>query len=338
MKIKQYLFSNISNTFFPIIFGLFFITSIIFLVKIASLTSIITLNVDELFTLYLYVIPEIIFYTVPISFFISLVIALSKLSLEYELIVITSFGFNPLKIIKILFPICFLLSLSLIVVSVGLIPKTKHLSASLLNQKKKEANFNIKASEFGQKFGPWLIYIEKKKDNKFLNVTLFKTDKKVDQFIVSKEAELKNDKGNLSFILKNGRSFYLEDNLIHQVDFDEMNISDSLSSKRMESFTNAFDYWKTKFKLNKDLNKFSFYILVSIFPCLSLLLVLVFSYFNPRYDKNLSIGYGVTSVVIFYVFAKKLSDILQLESLLIVPLIWVLISYLMYHKRIKSLY
>ena len=163
MKIKQYLYSNIASTFFPIIFGLFFITSIIFLVKIASLTSIITLNVWELMTLYLYVVPKIFFYTIPISFFISLVMSMARLSNEYELIVITSFGFNPTRIVKMLFPICFLLSFALLVVSVGLIPKAEHLSSVLLNQKKKEANFNIKASEFGQKFGDWLIYIDEKK-------------------------------------------------------------------------------------------------------------------------------------------------------------------------------
>ena len=92
MKLKQYLYSQLAITFFPIFLGLFFITSIIFLVKIASLTSIITINFIELFTLYAYVIPQIIFYTMPISFFISLVITLSKLASEYELTVITSFG------------------------------------------------------------------------------------------------------------------------------------------------------------------------------------------------------------------------------------------------------
>ncbi|NQY21111.1 MAG: YjgP/YjgQ family permease [Campylobacteraceae bacterium] len=338
MKIKQYLFSNIAHTFFPIILGLFFITSIIFLVKIASLTSVITLNGRELFTLYLYILPEIIFYTVPISFFISLVISLGKLSHEYELIVITSFGLNPLKIAKMLFPICFLMSLSLLVVSVGLIPKTNYLTASLLNDKKKEANFNIKASEFGQKFGPWLIYIEKKKDNKFTNVTLFKTDKKVDQFILSEEAELKNDKGNLSFILKNGKSFFIENNIINQIDFKEMNISDSLSGNKLREFTNSYNFWVDKLKKDKDLDDLSFYILVSIFPCISLLFVIAYGYFNPRYDKNSTTMYAVIIVVLFYIFAKKTSDKFELEALYIVTSIWILLSYLIYYKKIKSLY
>ena len=35
---------------------------------------------------------------------------------------------------------------------------------SFIDYKKSEANFNIKESEFGQKFGDWLIFIEKKED------------------------------------------------------------------------------------------------------------------------------------------------------------------------------
>ncbi len=83
MKLKQYLLNQLAHTFFPIFLGLYFITSIIFLVKIAALTSVITMNIFELFQLYTYVIPSIIFYTAPISFFVSLVLTLSKLSSEY---------------------------------------------------------------------------------------------------------------------------------------------------------------------------------------------------------------------------------------------------------------
>lgn len=137
MKLKQYLLSQLSQTFFPIFFGLYFITSIIFLVKIASLTSAITMDFIELLKLYSYVMPTIIFFTLPISFFVSLVITLSKLSSEYELIVITSFGLNPLKIIKIFFPITLVLSIALLIVSLGLIPKSKYLNSTFLEQKKK---------------------------------------------------------------------------------------------------------------------------------------------------------------------------------------------------------
>ena len=140
MKLNHYLYSQFAITFFPIFLGLFFITSIVFLVKIASLTSIITIDFFELFRLFAYVVPQIIFYTMPISFFISMVITLAKLASEYELTVITSFGLNPVNILKIFLPLTLLLSALLLVVSVGLIPKTKFLTKQFLETKKKESS------------------------------------------------------------------------------------------------------------------------------------------------------------------------------------------------------
>jgi len=270
LKLKQYLFSQISLTFIPIFFGLFFITSIVYLVKIAALTSVITMNVVELFTLYVYIVPSIIFYTLPISFFISLVIALSKLSSEYELIVITSFGLNPLKFVKMLFPITFLLTISMIIISLGLIPKTKHLTNNMLEIKKKEANFNIKASEFGQKFGDWLVYITDKKDKVYSDVKLFKTDGKTDQFILSKTATLNNNDGDLSFVLQDGKSFAINQKELNQIDFKDMRINSKLANSDAKLFTNPLSYWKFKLENKQDVDDFVFYTLASFFPILSL--------------------------------------------------------------------
>jgi len=338
MKLKQYLFSQISITFLPIFFGLFFITSIIFLVRIAALTSVITMNVIELFTLYAYVIPNILFFTLPISFFISLVIAFSKLSAEYELIVITSFGLNPLRLLKIIFPLTLILSFTMLIVSLGLIPKTKHLTSTMLEQKKKEANFNIKESEFGQKFGDWLIYITDKKDKVYSDVKLFKTDNKTDQFIISQTAKLHNEDGDLSFILKDGKSFAIEEKELNQINFKSMKISDSLSNSKLASFSNAKDYWTDKINRNDDVDKFTFYILTSLFPVLSLLLVISFGYFNPRYDKNRAAAYSILCVVIYYVGADYLSKHIFLNALYVVPVLWVAMTYFVYSKKIKEIY
>lgn len=285
MKLKQYLYSQLATTFFPIFLGLFFITSIIFLVRIASLTSIIQINFYELFLLYSYVVPQIIFYTMPISFFVSLVITLSKLSGEYELTVITSFGLNPVKILKIFLPITFFLSMSLLVVSVGLIPKTKFLTSQMLNQKKKEASFNIKASEFGQKFGDWLIYISEKDDKKYSDVKLFQTDGTKDQFVTAKKAVLNNEDGKLNFRLFDGKTFVIDDKELNQIDYKNMDINDSLKGQKDEFFTDSYEFWKQKIK-EKDTDKLARYTLVSLFPLISLFLVITFGYFNPRYEKE----------------------------------------------------
>ena len=338
MKLKQYLYSQLAITFFPIFLGLFFITSVIFLVKIASLTSIITINFSELFQLFSYVIPQIIFFTMPISFFLSLVITLAKLASEYELTVITSFGLNPTKILKIFLPITLIISSLLLVVSVGLIPKTKYLSKQFLEKKKKEANFNIKASEFGQKFGDWLIFINGKDEKIYDEVKLFKTEKKEDQFIVSKTAILDNDKGFLSFKLEDGKAFVINEKEFDQINFKSMYINDSIADSKMVAFSDSYEYWKNNIARNADVDDLTMYILTSIFPLISLFLVITFGYFNPRYEKNRAVFYSLISIVLYYIFIKIVGDKILLHALYLIPTIWISATYILYSKTIQKEY
>jgi len=339
VKLKQYLLSQFSNTFFPIFLVLYFITSIIFLVRIASVTSVITIDLFELLTLYAYNLPSIIFYTMPISFFVSLVITLSKLSSEYELIVITSFGLNPTNILKIFLPITFIMSISLLIISIGLIPKTKYLSQEMINQKTKEANFNIKASEFGQKFGDWLIYISKKDDKLYEEVKLFKAQKKdADQFIIAKNARLNNDSGNLSFVLKDGKTFFFEKDKINQIDYKVMHINDTLSESSITPFTDAFDYWNIRSNSKSHVAKLSFYVLTSIFPFISIYLVVAFGYFNPRYEKNRSVAYAIVSVVGFYLISDPLTKAIGFASIIVVAVFWAILSYYIYKSNVQKVY
>ena len=338
MKLNNYLYSQLAITFFPIFLGLFFITSIVFLVKIASLTSIITMDFFELFKLYAYSTPQIVFFTMPISFFISLVITLAKLASEYELTVITSFGLNPVNILKVFLPVTLLLSALLLVVSVGLIPKTKFLTKQFLDVKKKEANFNIKASEFGQKFGDWLIYISDKNNKTYSDVKLFKTEEKKDQFIISETAVLDNDKGALSFKLRDGKAFIIDEKELNQIDFKSMYINDSIEDSKLEVFTDTYSYWKLRLEYKFDTDELTSLILTSLFPLLSLFLVITFGYFNPRYEKNKAVPFSLVAVVLYYVLIKILGDKILLHALYVVPIIWLSGSYFLYSKTIKKEY
>ncbi|KLE10808.1 LptF/LptG family permease [Aliarcobacter butzleri] len=338
MKLQRYLYSQLAITFFPIFFGLFFITAVIFLVKISALTAIITVNFFELFRIFSYTIPDIIFYTMPISFFISMVITLSKLSSEYELTVITSFGLNPFKILKIFLPLTLLLTLLLLVVSVGLIPKTDFERKQFVNIKKNEANFNIKSGEFGQKFGDWLIFINDKKNNLYEDVKLLKVQKDNDQFVISKNAVLDNDKGVLSIRLDEGKAFLIDKEEFNQINYEAMYINDSISAAKTTVFTTTYDYWKDNIKNKVDLDDLTFFILTSFFPLMSLFLVITFGYFNPRYEKNRAIMYSLISIVLYYVLIKSIGDKIFLHTLYIIPIIWLSGTYFLYSKTIKKEY
>lgn len=340
MKLRQYLFNQLALTFFPIFLGLYFITSIIFLVKIASLTSVITINFFELIKLYGFMMPSIIFYTLPVSFFISVAITLSKLSNEYELIVVTSFGLNPLKILKIFLPITVFISLSLIVVSLGLIPKTKYEREVFMDKKQTEANFNIKASEFGQNLGNWLIFIEKKDEKFYHNVKLFKTQENQDQFIIAKNATLNNDEGELSFKLFEGKSFHIQDEEFNQIDYSNMTIFNNIRNNHSGyTFIDSYNYWK-HYLLDDDseTQKFAYYILLSFFPLLSLLIAVNYGYYNPRYEKSRAVQWCAFYIVIYYSLISFLTKQVYLHSLYIIPVLWISWSYFLYTRSVKKQY
>ena len=337
MRLSNYLHSQLAISFFPIFLGLFFITSVVFLVKIVSLTSVIKMNFVELFGLYLYTIPQILFFTLPISYFLSMAICISKLSSEHEITVITSFGIGPLKIIKLFFPVTLFISVILLTVSLGLIPKTKYLMNKFIDYKKSEANFNIKESEFGQKFGDWLIFIEKKEDNIYKNVKLFKKEEK-EELIISERAFLDNNKGSLTFKLFNGKIFIIDDKELNEIKFETMYINELVKNDYILEFTTSLDYWIMSLEHNLDNDSFVFFILSSIFPLISIFFIISFSYFNPRYEKNRAVAYSIVIVVLYYIVIKYTGDKLLLHSLYIIPSIWIVSSYILYSKTTKKEY
>lgn len=330
--LKKYLNKTYANTFFPIFLTLYTITSIIFLVKIASLTSVIQINFFELLELYSYNIATILFYTLPVSLFISLGLSLTKLSSEYELIVMTSFGLNPLQIFKMFLPLLLLSSILVLTISLVLIPKSSFLKSSFYNYKKMEAQFNIKASEYGQEFGKWLVYVEKETNGLYEDIVLYQQNGQEDIFIVAKYAKLNNLGNALSFQLREGRVVRMKDG-INQIDFKSMVINNEIEQlKELSSFQDLVKYWSIKNI------QFSWYSMFSIMPLVLSFFIIVIGYYNPRYDKNRSVVFGLLAVTIYIILIKELSRQYNVSILYFLPFIWLIIGYIFYRYKIKPYY
>ena len=336
--LKKYLLLNYSETFFPIFLTLYTITSIIFLVKIASLTSIIQINFLELLELYSYSVPKILFYTLPISVFVSLVLTLSKLSSEYELIVITSFGLNPIKILKLIFPTILLSAILLLLLSLVLMPKADYMKETFLQNKKTEAQFNIKASEYGQAFGKWLIYVNEEDKGNYEDIVLFQQENQTDTFIISKYATMNNDGSSLSLNLDIGKALKITDK-INQIDFKKMIINNELKSTlNINTLDDLILYWKNMSNDKSKEAEFSFAILSSIFPLLSILFIIYIGYYNPRYQKNHSTLLAIALTTIFLILSHRASKEFGLITLAFIPTLWVMISLFIYKFKVKPHY
>ncbi|MEA3552862.1 MAG: LptF/LptG family permease [Campylobacterota bacterium] len=336
--LKKYLLVTYSQTFFPIFLTLFIITSIMYLVRVSALTSVMEINFAELLTLYSFYIPSILFYTLPISIFISIAISLSKLSTEYELIVITSFGLKPTKILKLLFPTLLFSTIFLLINSLVLIPKANHLYDNFKAKKEQEAKFNIKASEYGQAFGDWLIYVNEKKDGLYKDVVLFQQNQTADTVVISNSATLKNEESALGLHLKDGNAVKIDD-VVTQIDFKKMTINNKIKpSENINNLSDLLLYWSDIDKSDFKRYKFNFSILMSFFPILSLLFFISLGFYNPRYEKNKTSIYAILLAIIFVIASQKLSKKYGFEVLYIIPTFWIIFSYLTYRVKIKSHY
>ncbi|MEA3353759.1 MAG: LptF/LptG family permease [Campylobacterota bacterium] len=336
--LKQYIFLTYSQTFFPIFSILYIVTSIVYLVKIASLTSVIQINFLELLEMYAYTIPNILYYTMPISVFVALALTLTKLSSEYELIVITSFGLNPIKLIKIIFFHLVLLTVFLLINSLALVPKASTMNQAFIEKKKTEAKFNIKASEYGQQFAQWLIYVDKEKNGLYKDVVLFKNDNKEDTIVIAKTATLNNEGTNLSLNLSNGKVIRANDQ-VNQVNFKKMTINNTIETiADIKNLNDLFLYWSDIDKDKKKMYKFSFSILSSLFPIISILFIIAIGYYNPRYDKNRTTAISVILVLLYMIIAQKLSNKYAVSALTLFPLLWIGASIITYRKKILNYY
>ena len=335
---NKYLLKVYAQTFYPLFFTLYVITSIVYLVKIATLTSIIEVNFYELLELYSFTIPTILFYTLPISIFISLVLTISKLSSEYELIVITSFGLNPLKIVWHLLPTIVFSTIFLLVNNLALMPKADYMRKVFLENKKKEAQFNIKASQYGQQFASWLIYVDNEDDGIYKNIVLYQPKKNGDDIVIAKKANTNNDGRNLSLNLFDGKALKI-DKKISQVDFAKMVINNEIKyTMDINTFDDLLLYWEQKQKDDPKMVYFTFSVLSGILPLVLSFFIIGFGFFNPRYDTNRSAFYSISVTIVYIILAKKLSKILGFDALYILPFVWFILSYIYYLFKVKKYY
>ena len=108
--------------------------------------------------------PRILIFTIPISFFVALAMSLFRLSKENETIVLFTLGYSSEKIARFFLFLAFIVSVSMLLISLFMMPLAENLKDNFVSYKKISANLNIKSSEFGQKFSDWLVFIDDQKD------------------------------------------------------------------------------------------------------------------------------------------------------------------------------
>jgi lipopolysaccharide export system permease protein len=331
-NLKKYLIDSFSILFISIFLPLYAIASVVFLIKLAAYTAVIQLSILEMGKLYLFILPEILFYIFPLSFFVAATLTLFKLSNDNEVVVIFSLGIKPGYIISSLLKPALFLTIILVLNFLFVFPHAKVLYKNFLTYKTSQAKFNLSASEYGNRFGDWLLYIGKENKNKtYSDVVLYKIKKSEEILIASKKAEIVNESGVLRLKLSNGEGYNYSKEKFTQMNFETMYINDSIQTNLRE-YKSAYKYW-----LNPDKRKkFITNTLLSVFPVIGLFLVLSIGIVHIRHQKTKFYLYLFGGVLTYYALAIGLAQPLGLYSIPTVIISWLVITYIIYRKTILS--
>lgn len=334
-KLRFYLIKNISILFFSIFMPLFTIASVIFLIKLASLTAIIELSMAEMGILYLFVLPELLFFTLPIAFVVSSALALYKLSNDNELTVVFALGISPSKILKMLAFPAFLLSFILLVDYLYVAPYIKNISSNFISHKKSEAKFNLTASEFGHSFGEWMLFINHadQENRTYSDVVLFNKDLKNEMLIRAEKGEMINLNNNLQLKLSNGQSYSYDEQKFQKMNFETGYINDILDSDN-EPYINAYDYWTNPNDRNKKDQRLVVNTLIGLFPLVSLFLIGALGVVHARHQKRWIYLWMFLSIVSYYAMSILLHNWIGYHAIWIVVILWLTATYTFYKRLV----
>lgn len=337
---KKYLFYAFAQVFFPFFIVLFFVSSVILLITVSGSSYAVKLTFLDLAYLFLYSMPNMVFFIIPITFFASCVLAISRLAYDYELLVFFSLGVKPFELVKTFFPLTLIVSITSLVFSLGAVPISKRAFDNFIERKKVDIDINLKAGEFGQKIGDWLVYAQSAEDRVYKDLVLFSINGvSFENFISAQEGRLGNEGGIFGLTLERGESYLARKVEFKKVLFEEMKIKTRVGEAPLSGY-DLVDYWQDAFIHNNHSKqrKFAKAVLIAIFPILSLFLIPLIGVANPRYQKNFSAFYVIGAIVFYFVFVQILAEVFPYFALCLIPVLWMAGSYLLYRFKIKAIY
>ncbi|NDJ26904.1 hypothetical protein DMB95_03325 [Campylobacter sp. MIT 12-8780] len=338
--VYKYSLNHFLSTNLSLFLVLFLIVSMVFFIQLARLTASIEISFLDFLKLYSFMIPRILIFTLPISFFIALTLALYRLSRENESIVCFALGFSPKEIGYFFLKIACLLSAFMLVVALVFIPVAAALQSNFVDFKKTQVKLNLKTGEFGQKFLDWLVFIEKENQSLYENIIMYhpstKTNPK-EQLIIAKEGVLDRVDQSLAFKLSDGKVYSFEQNNTWYLGhFDTLVVNTLLSGfdTNKEPF---YRYWNDMNSNEKKAKEFVIYTLIALFPVASTFFALCFGLVTYRYEKGF-VYFGIFGVIALYFGALSVFYQPPLLAVILIFLIFLLASVLYFKFKILSRY
>jgi len=308
ISISKYLSYNFTSSFLTIFLPLFFIGALVFIIKISALTASIQISFGEMIQLFSYNIPAILFYTLPISFLVAVVMTLLRLSNDNELIALFALGKKSKSIMNRFLFIAFLFSTVLLILSLGLMPKTKQQFKAFKHMKTSEAQVNINPSKLGQKFGNLFVYVKSKDENSLHDIVIYNKDKThSDQLFMAKSASIENKDAVITLTLNDGSGYTFTEESLKEIHYEKMQVFQNLNTDEF-TYKNIFSYWIELSFDSDGKRKILFFIYISLIPIIALYIIAAFSIINPRYQKNYAYHILGSTTIGLYAIATLLKS------------------------------
>lgn len=338
-RVSRYLLSNFFHTFISLFFTLFFLASVIFFIKISQLTSLFSVTFADLGEAYLYLLPELIVYTLPITFFIAVAMTVFKMSKENETIVLFALTLSPHKIARVFFMLSLGTSLFLLVNSVVLIPIAKQLNKNFIEYKKLESKINIKATEFGQKFEGWNVFINGVDDGMYRDIVLYNQDtvKDEERFIIAKSAHIDKNGSIVGINLERGKLFNLKEDGLDEINYERMTMSYKPNVKELKT-ASVIDYWMMALSNKTRAKDLSINILISFFPLATFLFGISLGVANTRHEKPNIYLYIFIVVLVYYLLMFKVATTFPLIGTGILIVAFHIASGIFFREKILKRY
>jgi len=306
INVGTYLSKNFTSSFMTVFLPLFFIGSLVFIIKISAMTASIKVTFLEMLQLFSYNLASILFYILPVSFLVAVVITLLRLSNDNELMALFALGTKASSLLNKLFFLATLFTLLLLILSLALMPKSKQQFKAFQVKKASQAQLNINPSKLGQKFGDLFIYVKSKDKNSTMkNIVIYKKENNdKSKLFIAKTATFKTEASVVTLSLHNGSGYTYSKDRLEEIEYETMNVFRNISSEAF-TYNNIVNYW-TALQLTKKKSRIFFFIFTSFIPIMGLLFVAAFSIINPRYNKNYAYPILGAITVVFYALASVL--------------------------------
>lgn len=334
VNVKGYISTNFTKSFLTIFLPFFMIISLVYLVKISALTSKIQITLFELIKLYSYSIPDIAFYTLPLSFVVALATTLMRLSTDNELIALYALGLKASEIMKGILLIGLLFSVLLASISFLGMPLSKQYYKSFKKSKKSEAKLNIVPGKLGQKFGEYYIYVKEKENDNFKDIVIYnRTNQNEEQFFAATNGKINKKDGATSLLLNDGYGYTYTDIKLQQAKYKTLEVYEQ-NKKTNFQFEDIVAYWSKASTDESVMRRALFYIFISLIPLLSVYLVAAFTMINPRYQANRSFLVMFILTFTFYLIASMMQRLGNLPLLMLTVITVFILGVWLFKKRV----